>query len=104
MEDKLHGLLEKIKELEHELLLEIQQKEKEFLYEVRKKKVVFEREIRVRHKLLTKKIHRYLIDARILNILTAPVIWSNRQRCRRRRSISWPWLSWCNQSATDLGS
>lgn len=76
MEDKLHGLLEKIKELEHELLREIQQKEKEFLYEIREKKVVFEREIRVRHKLLTKKIHRYLIDARILNILTAPFIWA----------------------------
>ena len=76
MEDKLHDLLEKIRQLEKELLKEIQKKEEEFLYEIRAKKVFFEREIRVRHKLFLKRIHRYLYDARILNILTAPVIWA----------------------------
>lgn len=76
MEDKLHGLLEKIKRLEQELLEEIQKKEKEFFYEIRKKKVFFEREIKSLHKRLLKRTHRYLIEARILNILTAPVIWA----------------------------
>jgi hypothetical protein len=76
MEDKLQGLLEKIRNLEKELLQEIQKKEDEFLYEIREKKVFFEREIRVRHKLLLKKVHRYLYEARIFNILTAPVIWA----------------------------
>lgn len=75
MEDKLRDLLEKIKEMEQELLLEIQKKEKEFLYEVREKRVIFEREIRILHKHLVKKIPRYLIEARMQNILTAPVIW-----------------------------
>ena len=76
MEDKLQSLLEKIRALEKELVQEIQKKEEEFLYEIREKKVFFQREIRVRHKLLLKRIHRYLYDAKILNILTAPVIWA----------------------------
>ena len=76
MNDKLQSLLEKIRNLENELIQEIQTKEDEFLYEIREKKVLFEREIRARHKLLLKRIHRYLYEARILNILTAPVIWA----------------------------
>ncbi|MGV7220747.1 MAG: hypothetical protein ACQ9MH_04390 [Nitrospinales bacterium] len=76
MEDKLQSLLDKIRNLEQELLQEIQKKEEEFLYEIREKKVIFEREIRVRHKLLLKRMHRYLYDAKLLNILTAPIIWA----------------------------
>ena len=76
MEEQLHSLLEKIKQLEQDLLEEIQKQQKEFFYEVREKKVLFEREIRLRHKRLLKRIHRYLYEARILNIITAPVIWA----------------------------
>ena len=75
MDDKLQELLEKIKTLEQELLQEIQKKHDEFLYEIRDKKIFFEREIRIRHKLLLKRIHRYLFEAKILNIITAPIIW-----------------------------
>ena len=76
MEDKLHSLLEKIRILEQELHQEIQKKEDEFLYEIREKKVLFKHEIKVRHKLLLKRLRHYLKDAKILNILTAPVIWA----------------------------
>ncbi len=67
--------LEKFKNLEKELLQEIQQKEKEFFYKIKKKRVRFEKEVRQQHKLLVKKTFRYIKDARILVILTAPIIW-----------------------------
>ncbi|NIQ02656.1 MAG: hypothetical protein GWO19_20285, partial [Nitrospinaceae bacterium] len=54
---------------------EVQKKEREFYYHIQRKKVSFERETRKRHRRLVKKIHRYLRDASVLNILTAPVIW-----------------------------
>lgn len=76
MNDRLQELLEKIKYLENELIEEIQKKEKEYYYEIRNKKVYFSREIRKKNKLLVKKIRRYLRDAPLLNILTAPIIWS----------------------------
>ncbi|MEE9258717.1 MAG: hypothetical protein V3U37_04160 [Nitrospinaceae bacterium] len=76
MDDKLQGLLEKIRLLEHELIAEIQKKEQEFFYEIHEKKIRFEKEIKKQHKELVKKIHRFLYDAAFLNILTAPVVWS----------------------------
>jgi len=75
MEDKLQSLLEKMRRLEHELLVEIEKKEQEFFYEIREKKVHFEEEIKREHQKLLKKIRHYLRDAKVLNILTAPVIW-----------------------------
>ncbi|MCB2180391.1 MAG: hypothetical protein KQH63_00010 [Desulfobulbaceae bacterium] len=76
MNDRLQELLLKIKQLENELLVEIQKKEKEYFYEIRDKKVYFEKEIKKQNRKLVKKIHRYLRDAPLLNILTAPFIWS----------------------------
>ena len=75
MGNNLEVLIEKIKKLEKELDEEIQRKEQEFFYKIHGKRVYFEREIKRRHKILVKGIFRYLSEAALLNILTAPIIW-----------------------------
>ena len=76
MDDKLAEILEGIRKLEHKLILELQKGEEEFFYTVQRKRVRFEREVKTQHRLLVKRIRHYLKEAAILNILTAPVIWS----------------------------
>ncbi|MBT5764063.1 MAG: hypothetical protein HOI59_09385 [Nitrospina sp.] len=76
MDDKLAEILEGIRKLEHKLILELQKGEEEFFYTVQRKRVRFEREVKSQHRLLVKRIRHYLKEAAILNILTAPVIWS----------------------------
>ncbi len=65
-----------MRKLEHELTQELKKKEEEFFYTVKRKRVRFEREVKVQHRRLVKQIRYYLKDAAILNVLTAPVIWS----------------------------
>ncbi|MBT3921054.1 MAG: hypothetical protein HOL15_00495 [Nitrospinaceae bacterium] len=76
MNDRLAEILEGIRKLEHQLILELQAGEEEFLYTVHRKRVKFEGEVKAQHRLLAKRIRHYLKDAKLLNILTAPVIWS----------------------------
>jgi hypothetical protein len=68
-------IIEQIKNLEKILSLEIQKKEEEFFYKVHGKKVRFEEATGRYHKTLISGIHTYLLNASLLNILTAPVIW-----------------------------
>jgi hypothetical protein len=68
-------IIEQIKNLEKILSLEIQKKEEEFFYEIHGKKVRFEEATKRYHKTLVSGIHTYLLNASLLNILTAPVIW-----------------------------
>ena len=75
MHNRLQELLIKIQQLEAELLVELQKKEKEYSYEIRNRKVYFQQEIKQKNKGLVKAVHRYLGDAALLNILTAPIIW-----------------------------
>ncbi len=76
MDNRLQTLIEKIKKLEQELSEEIQKKEDEYYYKIRGKKVQFEREARRKQRRFIKTIRRYLAEASLLNILTAPVIWA----------------------------
>jgi len=76
MENKLQGLIKKIKKLEKELAEEIRKQEEIFFYKIRGGKVLFEKNIKKKHKAIVKTVSRYLSDAEPLNILTAPVIWS----------------------------
>jgi len=75
MENKLQLLIEKIKKLEKELGEEIQNQEEMFFYKIRGGKVLFEKNVKKKHKAIVKTVSRYLSDAELLNILTAPVIW-----------------------------
>jgi hypothetical protein len=76
MQNDLENLIAAIKNLEQELIQELQKKQKEFLYTIDKKKVRFQKEIKARHRLLTQKLRRYLLESSPLNILTVPIIWS----------------------------
>lgn len=75
MDDKLRLLLDRIKQLEHELKVEIRAKEQRFGYEIRAGKVRFTESVLARHRQLAKSWSRYLREARIFSIITAPVIW-----------------------------
>ena len=75
MENKLQVLIKKIKKLEKELALEIQRQEEVFFYKIRGEKVLFEKNVKKKHKAIVKGISHYLFDAKLLNILTVPVIW-----------------------------
>ncbi len=76
LDDRLEALLDKIRALEFELLQEMMNKQKEFFYDIDKTRVRFQDEAVKRHRKLIKKTRHYLKDAALLNILTAPVIWS----------------------------
>jgi hypothetical protein len=75
MDDKLDALLARIKELEEEVLVEIRAGEKKFGYEIRQNKVHFQEAVSHQHRRIKKSLGRYLHEAKILTILTAPVIW-----------------------------
>jgi hypothetical protein len=76
MESRLHVLMAKIKELEQELVQEIQKKEEEYYYKIFGRKVTFEEWIKHEQKSLVMKIVPFIRSAPLLNILTAPVVWS----------------------------
>ena len=76
MNDKLTEILESMRKLEHQLIQELQKGEEEFFYKVKDKRVKFERGVKAQHRQLVTRLRCYLKDAEILNILTAPVIWS----------------------------
>ncbi|MFZ5798336.1 MAG: hypothetical protein C4563_03990 [Desulfobulbus sp.] len=73
---KINEIISEIKRLEAELTQEIQKKEKEFYYKISGRKVYFEDAARQYQKTLVIKLHTYLLEAPLLNILTAPIIWS----------------------------
>ena len=75
MQHNLPLLIEKIKKLEKELSLEIQKQEEIFFYKIHKKKVYFAEDIKKKHKAIVKTVSHYLFDAKLLTILTVPVIW-----------------------------
>lgn len=76
MKNNIEEILSKIKALEKELSEEIQKKEEEFFYNIQGKKVLFANSVRQKHKLLMTRLYVYIFNASLLNILTAPVIWS----------------------------
>jgi hypothetical protein len=75
MNDKLTGLLAKIKELENEVLVEIRQGEEKFGYEIQGGKVHFKEAVRRQHRKIKKSLARYFREAKIFSMITAPVIW-----------------------------
>lgn len=76
MNTELDDLLDKIKVLEGELVQELQKQQQDFSYEIRKRRVYFEKNIILRHKQYAKALFRYIKDAPIKHILTAPIVWS----------------------------
>lgn len=74
--NRLQELVEQIKKLEKELSAELQKKQEEFYYQIKGRKVYFEAATRQYHKALVLRLHTYLREAPLRNILTIPLIWS----------------------------
>lgn len=75
MPAKLELLLDKIKALENELVDELQKQQEEFAYEVTKRRVYFEENVITRHKEYAKHLFKYIADAKLKHIISAPFIW-----------------------------
>lgn len=75
MNDKLNLLLARIKQLEDEMVAEIRLGRDKLGYELRENKVHFNEAVMQRHRKIKKSLAHYFRDAKILTIVTAPVIW-----------------------------
>lgn len=73
--NNIQEIIVQIKELEKKLTQEIQKKEEDFYYQIKGKKIFFEQATKKYHKTLVTNVYKYLLNAAILNILTAPFIW-----------------------------
>jgi hypothetical protein len=72
---KISEILEKIRVLESELEDEIQKRREEFFCDMGKK-IAFKEQILAEHRKNIKNVFRYLVNTPILNLITAPVIYS----------------------------
>ncbi|MDF1644455.1 MAG: hypothetical protein P1U80_09745 [Pseudomonadales bacterium] len=75
MSDPLQNILDKLKQLEIELHDEIDKKRERFLYKIEDKKIHFEEEVKRLHKAQAQSLFRYIADAKLVHIVTAPIIW-----------------------------
>ena len=76
MASHIDDLFERIATLEHEIDLELNHVRAKWQYRIEQGRVRFERDVREAHSRLRRSIPRYLRESRILNLLTAPVIYS----------------------------
>jgi len=75
MNNHLNEILKEFKELEKRVQEEIRRKEEEFQYKIHKRKVIFEEEVLRIHATFARGLVKYILGARPLNILSAPVIY-----------------------------
>jgi len=73
---EIRELLDRIGILEEELELELAKKREELRFSLENRKVHFEREILAQHRKLKTSLLRYLLKARLLNLLSAPFIYA----------------------------
>lgn len=76
MDPRIASIAEKIRALEEELETEIAERRAELRYTIHERKVRFEQEVRRRHRDLRTRLSRYVLGARPLFVLTAPLIYS----------------------------
>lgn len=75
MTTELESLLEQMKALENELIEELQKQQQTFAYEIRKRRVYFAENVIIQHKEYLKSLYRYVKDAPLKHIISAPLIW-----------------------------
>lgn len=76
MSNRLNEILDEIRSLEKTIQSEIKRKEEEFQYRIQKGKVIFEEEKTRLQKTFHRAFPEYLLKARPLNVLSAPVIYA----------------------------
>jgi hypothetical protein len=75
MHEELNVLVAKAKQLEGEMLAEIRERRRNFGYEMEGRAVRFDAAVSAEHRKIAKSLGRYLLEAKWLNIITAPMIW-----------------------------
>jgi hypothetical protein len=76
MNQKIDELIRKVHELEEELEVEYRAKRESFEFSIREKRVRFAEEVASQQRRLKSGLVRYVLEARPLNLLTAPVIYA----------------------------
>lgn len=76
MSKPVDAILGKIRELESELEIEFAKQRAGFRYGLERGKILFEEEVIRRHRELKTSLVRYLLKARVLVVLTSPIIYS----------------------------
>jgi len=76
MNEKIAGLLERIRALEAEIETEFAARRKEFGYRIEERKIHFEAGIAALHRKLKLSVPRFLMEAELVNILTSPFIYA----------------------------
>lgn len=76
MPSRIDDLLEHMASLERELETELNRARAQWRYRIEAGRVRFEREVRLSHQRVKQSIPRFLRESGVLNLLTAPVIYS----------------------------
>ncbi|HEY5997891.1 MAG TPA: hypothetical protein VI078_01120 [bacterium] len=76
MPTRLDELLEEIRALEAHVQEELERRQEQFRYRIVRRKVIFERELAELHRKYAGSVIEYLFRARLLTVLTAPVIYT----------------------------
>lgn len=76
MSHRLDALFVLMREVEADIETEIERQRTEYSYKMQQGRIVFEENVRRKNALLKQKLSSYLIEARPLVVLTAPVIYS----------------------------
>lgn len=76
MTEKINDLISKLRDLEEELEVEFQRKRESFDFIIKEKRVRFAEEVACQQRRLKSGLVRYILESKLLNILTAPVIYS----------------------------
>ncbi len=74
MKDRIEELIERIRHLNAELTEELQRKAREYFYEIRDRKIWFDRKVRREHRGMATPLLRYIREASLMTVLTAPVV------------------------------
>jgi hypothetical protein len=76
MVSQLDVLMEKLRSVEAEIEVEMAKRREELRFHLENRRIVFEQEVLRIHRQVRTRLSRYLLDARPLTVLTAPVIYS----------------------------
>ena len=76
MNEKINDLISRIRELEEEVEREIASRRDQFHFTLEDRRVRFEREVLAQHRRLKTGVLRYLAQARLRNLLSAPFIYA----------------------------
>lgn len=76
MNQSISDLINRIRSLEEELEVEFGKRREEFQFIIENKRIRFAEEVIAAQRRLKTRLVRYLLDARPLNVLTAPIIYA----------------------------